>query len=305
MDDRTARPPSAPTPGRGIVELVVAAVAFGVMAWLAKAATHHASSAQVAFVRFAVGTTAVLLWFSVSGAAVRVRRADLLLLRGGLGSIAVLAYFFAISRLPVGTATLYHYTAPIWTALFAALLLGERLPRTGAFALVLTFGGVALVVFGQGKALGGAYGDQALALGSAVISGGAVTAIRAARRYNATWTVFGAFSLLGLLVSAGPALATWRTPSLIGWLLLVSVGLVALLAQLLVTRALGHHAAATGGIISQLTVITALGLGTLIDNEPFGPLSLVGAIATLVGVSLAARVSTRTDDAPATRSERD
>lgn len=290
------RTPAPLTRRLGLIELALSALLFGLMAYLTKHATRRLSGAQAAFVRFAVGLLAIGLRGVIVGARLQPRRFDLLFLRGLFGGIAVLGYFVAIQQIPVGTATLLHYTAPVFTTLFAALFLRERPPAAGGFALAAAALGVSLVVWGQGQVLGGAYGWQFLALGSAVISGAAVTSIRAARRYDGPWEVFTAFCLIGLVCTAPLALLDWRSPAPREWLLLVAVGLVAVVAQVLMTHALGAVEAATGGIIGQVTVITAMLLGHWVDGEPLTAVSGAGAILTLGGVSLAARVSSRTPD---------
>jgi drug/metabolite transporter (DMT)-like permease len=268
---------------RGLAELLGAAILFGFMAYAAKHATAAVDGAQAAFVRFAIGLAIVL---AVRGRRLVVVRRDLLLLRGLFGGVAVLLYFLAIGHLPVGTATLYNYTAPVFTTTFAAIFLHEMMPPANVLALLMTGGGVALVVIGQGRALGGAYVWQALGLTSAVVSGAAVTAIRAARRTDGSWEVLGAFCLVGMLCTAPFAVHAWRwaTPGL--WLLLAAVGLLAAAAQILMTHALVAVEASTAGIVSQLTVVTALGLGSIVDGEPFSSVSAVGAVITLAGISL-------------------
>jgi drug/metabolite transporter (DMT)-like permease len=272
---------------RGVAELVLAALLFGVMAYLAKQATRSLDGAQAAFVRFAIGLVVVTAHFAIRRRRPVIVRRDLLFMRGFFGGVAVLLYFVTISHLPVGTATLLNYTAPIFTATFAALFLGESIPRLRALAMMVATAGVALVVVGQGRALGGAYTWQALGLLSAVFSGVAVTSIRAARRTDGAWEVFGAFCLFGLLCTAPLALAGWRTPTPTLWALLAGVGVVAAAGQVLMTHALAAVEAASAGIISQLTVVTAMGLGTVLDGEPFTPVSLVGAALTLAGVAAA------------------
>jgi drug/metabolite transporter (DMT)-like permease len=215
-----------------------------------------------------------------------VQRWGLLILRGVLGGTAVLFYFLAISHLPVGTATLLNYTAPIFTTTFAALFLDEAVTPATLVALVAASFGVCLVVYGQGRALGGAYVWLAIGLISAVISGGAIATIRAARRTEGAWEVFLSVCVVGALFNAPLALHGWKAPTPGGWALLATVGLLATVAQLLLTHALATVEAASAGIISQLTVVTALALGHFMDGEPFGLLSVVGGALTLAGVSL-------------------
>ncbi len=282
------------TRGRGLTLLVCSSLIFGVMAYVAKQATRRLDGSEVAFVRFVIGLLVTVVVAGVSGASFRPVRLLPLFLRGFFGGVAVLFYFLSIAALPTGTATLLNYTAPVFTALFAGFFLGERLPRGSYLAMLIAGAGVVLVVRGQGAVLGGAYGWQLVALASAVASGAAVTSIRAARRTDHAWVVFGAFCLIGLLATAPLALVRWRAPTLTEWWLLVAVGLLSVVAQVIMTHALGAVEAATGGIIAQITVITALSLGYLLDDEPFAGLSIVGGTLTILGVSLAARVSAKT-----------
>ena len=281
------------TRARGLAELVVSSLLFGVMAYLAKRATRRLDGAQVALVRFAVGGAMVLAQAAARRAPLRPVRWDFLFLRGFFGGVAVLLYFLSIAALPVGTATLLNYTAPVFSAVFAGVFLRERLPGLLFAAFGVAAVGVALVVSGQGKALGGGYGWQAVALASAVCSGAAVTSIRAARRTDGPWEVFAFFCLLGVVATAPLALARWRAPTGDEWLLLVAVGLVAVVAQVLMTHALGGVEAATSGIIAQITVIMSLLLGHFLDGEPLGRLAAGGAALTLVGVSWAAWTAAR------------
>ena len=63
-------------------------------------------------------------------------------MRGAYGGAAVLFYFIGIAHLPVGIATLLNYTAPVFTAIYAALFLGEAITRATLGALALTSVGV-------------------------------------------------------------------------------------------------------------------------------------------------------------------
>jgi len=283
---------------QGLVEMVASAVLFGLMAWLAKRATHRFSGAQVAMVRFGVGVVAVGAQSAIRRTPLRPRVWRFLILRGVFGGTAVLLYFLAIEHLPVGTATLLNYTAPIFTAVFAAIFLRERLPVVITAAMAVTAAGVGLVVWGQGRALGGGYGWQLIALVSSVCSGAAVTSIRAARRTDGTWEVFAMFCLVGFACTAPPAVHQWRDPSPGEWLLLGTVGGLALVAQLFMTHALGAVEAAVTGIINELAVVTSIGLGSTLDHEPLPAIAAVGAAVTLVGVTWAARVSARTEQPP-------
>lgn len=276
---------------RFLGELLVASVLFGVSAFLGKRATITLDGAQVAFLRFAIGLCFVLLQSAVRRAPLRPKRWDLLLIRGFFGGLAGLLYFVSLAELPVGAATLLNCTSPVFTALFAVLVLREKLPFTRAVALLTAGAGVVLVFYGQGMALGGAYGWQALALLSGVVAGAAVTAIRAARKTDGPWEVFGFFNLVGVATTAPFALAAWTWPSPEAWGYVFALGGLFVCSQLLLTHALGHVEAATAATVTQLTVVTSFAMGYFLDGDPVTWLSLLGGVFTVAGVAWVARLN--------------
>ncbi len=282
-----------PRARQGVGALVASSVVFGAMAVAAKLASARIPGPEVAFVRFAVGVVATAV-AALAGASVRPVNWWGLFLRGFFGGLAVLGYFASIAHLSVGMATLLNYTFPVFTALFAAAFLGERLAVATVGALAITFTGVVLVVRGNAPAGELGFGPwQLIGLGSSVLSGAAVTGIRYARRTDGAWAVFGAFCAIGALATAAPAAATWVRPNPREWLLLAAVGLLAVVAQLLLTWAMRYVRAATSGVITQLVPVTALFTGILFLDEPARPLALVGSAVTLVGVAWAARPTAR------------
>jgi drug/metabolite transporter (DMT)-like permease len=264
--------------------LVVAAVLFASMAVVAKAAALALPAAEVAFVRFFIGLLACGL------AATRIRMQTRnkvgLLLRGAYGGAAVLLYFSAIAHLAVGVATLLNYTAPVFTAIYAATFLGEKVKRATIAALAITTIGVAMVIGGVAPPGSLGFGRwQMVGMASAVLSGAAVATIREVRKTDGSWEIFAAFCLGGALITSVPTCAAWVTPGALQWLELAAVGLLSVAAQLLMTYALRFVRAAVAGIIAQLTPVAALAIGWFVFGETIGALALSGAALTLAGVS--------------------
>ncbi len=98
-------------------------------------------------------TLAALVLFVLLGTLdrklLRIRARDIpLFLLFGLICVALFqtCWVYAVSLIDVGVATVLNYTAPVWAALFAWPLLGERLDQHKGAALLLTAAGVALTV---------------------------------------------------------------------------------------------------------------------------------------------------------------
>ncbi len=276
-----AMPPRHP-----LVYTALSAVSFALMALAAKMASKTLSGGEIAFIRFALMLLPFVVMPRLARKALAYERLDLLLYRGIFGGTAVLLYFLAIEHVPVGTATLLNYSSPIFSVLFAALLLGEGVRRWVVLPAAVAFLGVALVT--GGLAPGGLFAHfgrwEAVGLASAVLSGGAVAAIRAARRTESSWAIYGSFTVFGLLTTAPFGILQWRTPNAREWLLLFAVGVTSIAAQLLMTYAYRWVTNVQSGAMAQLTVLIAFALGALLLGEPFAWNQALGCLLTLAGI---------------------
>jgi drug/metabolite transporter (DMT)-like permease len=274
--------------------LVAAALVFAAMALATKVAAARLPGPQIAFVRFLIGLAACAV--ARTRIPMRANNKLGLVMRGAYGGAAVLFFFIGIAHLPVGIATLLNYTAPVFTAIYAAAFLGEGITRATLGALALTSVGVVMVI--AGTAPPGSLGQASLGpwllvgMVSAVLSGAAVATIRQVRQTDGSWEIFAAFCLAGAAIAAGPALASWVAPEPGEWLLLAAVGITSVVGQLLMTHALRYVRAAVGGVIAQLTPVTSLAIGWGLFDDRIGLLAAAGAALTLAGVSVGAYLGT-------------
>ncbi len=261
--------------------MVVAATMFGAMAFAAKIASARLSGPEVAMIRMAVGLLPCLVIPRYRRAAIQFQRLDLILYRGLFGGVAVTLYFLTIQHTTAGIATLLNYTAPIWSGLFSMLFIGERISGRVLLPLPVALLGIVLVVragpFGLGR-------WEIAGLCSAVASGAALTAMRAARRAENSWSVYASFCLFGALINAPLALSTWKTPIGGEWVALAATSLFAMAAQLLLTFSLRWVDALTVGVISQLAVLVSMALGAAFLAERITAMTAIGTALTIAGV---------------------
>jgi drug/metabolite transporter (DMT)-like permease len=271
---------------RPLILMVLSSVFFAAMAVAAKLASAELSGSQVAFSRFAFMLLPVFLLPGMLKKALTFQRLDILFYRGFFGGVAVLLYFLAIEHVPVGIATLLNYSSPIFSVAFAAMFLGERADRRLLAPLLAALVGVALVAGGGKDAEGGWHFGiwEAAGLASSVLSGAAVAAIRAARRTEGSWAIFGSFTLFGLLATAPFGIAQYQPPTRTEWLLLAAVGMTSVAAQLLMTYAYRWVTNLQAGVINQLTVILSMALGVAFLGDRLTPVQIFGSLLTLGGV---------------------
>ena len=277
----------------GVVYMLVAALGFSLMGLLVKVASSTFPTMEIVFVRsaFMSGiTVAALRRDGVSPLGVDRRT---LVLRGIVGAVALSLFYFGIGRLPLGDAVTVQYTAPVWTALTAALLIGERLRPLVLVGAVLSLVGVVLVakpsvLFGSEAALDGA-GVAAVAA-AAVLSGLAYTFVRKLRQTDRPMTIIFYLSWIGLVGAAPFALTGgWVWPSGWDWLLLLGIGLATHAGQVGLTKGMHRLEAGTAASIGYLQVVLAFAWGALFLGDVVDGLSLAGAALVVSSVLLVVR----------------
>lgn len=266
--------------------MTASALLFGGMAFAAKMASRGLSGSEVALIRFATGLLPALLVPRFRTSAFTFKRLDLLFYRGLFGGSAVLCYFIAIEKISVGVATLLNYTSPLFSGVLSVLFLRERISSKVLIPMPVALAGVYLVVRANarpGDVLG--FGKwELVGLCSGILSGAAVTAMRAARKGENSWAVYTSFCLFGTLLTAPLAVATWKNPTAAEWFYLAATSLFAIGAQLLLTFSLRWVDAMTVGVISQLAVVVSMALGATLIGETISATAALGAVLTIGGV---------------------
>ncbi len=264
-------------------ELFGAGLCFGLMAALARMGSRQGAgftAAQMTTVRFVVGALLTLGLFWARPGTFRPVRHRLLVTRGLLGGVAVLLYFVALARISAGQATLLNSTFPVFAVLLSFFTLGERPTLHLGLALVIVSVGVFLVI-GPGSGTLGMGVGEAAAIASAVLGGGAVTSIRALRATDNAPTIFFAFCLGGLAVSAPFSLGAWPAGAAV-WGLACAVGALSFVAQLLMTQAYGALTVAEAALWQQFTPLASCAWALLLLDER---LSRIGAAGVVLGVA--------------------
>ncbi len=189
------------------------------------------------------------------------------------------AWFLALMLLPLAQLVALEFTSPIWVALLAALMLGERLTPRKIIAICLGFLGVLIVAqpgveplqIGHGVALMAALG---FALNTIYT-----------KRIMAHDTVLCVLfwmtlsqALMGLALGL-PGGFPWPSASLWPWLILV--GLTGLSAHYCLTSALGHAPASIVAPMEFLRLPVIAMVGALLYAESVAVAVFIGAAVIL------------------------
>lgn len=273
---------------RALGIVFAAAALFGTMAVFVRVACRSLPPGQVTFYRFA-GSLAVLLVMS-RGRTLRPSPGKYrqVLVRGILGACSISLYFRAIGQVGAGLATLLYSVYPVWTALIARELVGERVDRRLGIALALSVAGLVAVLGSQIDFRHAAFSGGLAAVAASVFAGGAVAAARQLRLTETTFVVTTHFMAVGTLATA-PALlggVAPLTPTTIA--VLVGVILSSLGGQILLHEGLGFMPAAEGSLAATTSLLVATGLQAAWLGEQLGRESFFGATLIVAAVAVAA-----------------
>ncbi len=258
------------------------------MAVAVRLAAADMAAPQVACVRFA-GSFVVLL-AATRGRALRPRSAGVgrLVGRGLLGGTAITCYYAGIERAGAGLATLLHSTYPVFTALFAVWLLGERATARLAIAVAMNALGAAVVLGNPASVGPGVLSGGLLSLLGGVLAGAAVATASGLRRSESASLVTIWFMAVGALLTA-PAFAadqpdwSWRLGAALAGVVVTSAA-----GQWLLHHGLGHVSATAGSLAAATSVVTAALLEALVFGERLGWGVVAGGLLMLAAVGLAA-----------------
>ena len=213
-----------------------------------------------------------------------------LFIRGISGTIALTIFFQSIQNLPISIAATIQYLAPIFTMVFAIIILGERIQKLQWIFVALAFFGVTLITlndyFASYNGIALNYFWVSMGIISASMSGIAYVAIVKLKSTDSPISVVGYFPLI-----AAPIMIVWCffdfvMPSGIEWLILLVIGVFTQIAQVTLTMALQIEQSSKIIPFQYLGSVYALLVGYLVLDEKLNTVVVIGVVLILLGVTL-------------------
>jgi drug/metabolite transporter (DMT)-like permease len=276
---------------RGILFMLLASLSFAAMGGFAKVVSQILPPVEVTFFRNIFGVLLVGLSIWKTPLQQTGGKFLLLIFRGSMGFMALLAYFYIMAHIPLGEAVTYNKTSPIFVAIFAYIFLKEKLQPSALLAIVVGFVGIVLVAQPEG---GNFDKYDILGIFSGIGAALAYTSIRELRKYYDTRAIVMSFMGVGTLAPLVLMLltpyvnvsqdfdwmfATFVMPEGIVWLYVTAVGLFATISQLLMTKAYELTKAGIVGTISYSNIVFAVVIGVMLGDP-------IPNIWTILGIIL-------------------
>jgi len=284
----------------GLARIAVAGLIWGTIP-LALRAADGASSVKV-FFRVACAALVVWGWALVRGGWRELRTFDArtwrqLVVQGLILTLNWFLFLTALDLTDVATAELLAYTAPVFVAVLAPMVTGERFDRRVVLPLALALGGIALILLQQGLAIddGQALLGAGLAFASALTY--ATLMLRAKRilrgaSSGALMLVEYTTATIVLCPFVISAYARGDTPSSArAYAALITLGVVhTAIAGFIFLGGLRRVRTDHAAVLTYVEPLSAVLFAALFLGEPLTTLTLLGGAGVVLGGVLVARI---------------
>jgi drug/metabolite transporter (DMT)-like permease len=271
--------------------MLLASLLFSTMGVCVKLASAHYNAGEIVMYRSLVGMLFIAGLSRVRGGSLRTSVPGMHFWRSLIGVVSLVLWFYAIGQLPLATAITLNYMSSVWMALFligGAILLGSARLDPRLIATVLTgFAGVALVL--QPTLERDQFHGALAGLASGVCAAMAYMQVTALGRVGEPeYRVVFYFSLGGLVAGAALTLATGaHAHTWTGIALLLATGVLATVAQMMMTRAYAIGKALSNASLQYMGIVFSFVYGVLLFDDPVTASALAG-MALIIGAGLAA-----------------
>jgi drug/metabolite transporter (DMT)-like permease len=229
---------------------------------------------EVAFFRNLFGFMSILpMLLRFGPSALASKQPKLQVLRGVTGIAAMLTWFYALSVVPIATATALSFTAAVFASLGALIFLGERMRLRRWVAVIISFVGV-LIILRPGT--GGFDAQALLVLLSASMWGSGVVIVKQLSRTDTGVSIVGWMGITLTILSIPPAILVWTTPSLTQLCWLALIGVLGTIGHLTMIRGLRQAETTAVMSVDFARLLWATLLGSLFFADPVDAFTWIG-----------------------------
>lgn len=267
--------------------MIAASFLFACMGVCVKLGAEHFSAGELVFYRGMVATLILGGFAAWRGLPLATKHAATHFWRGLAGFVSLVAYFYAITLIPLATAVTLNYTSPLFLALLLVFWVREGQAASLYPALAAGFLGVVIVLqptLDQEQWLGGVLG-----LASGVISSVAYLNVRRLGELGEPeWRTVFYFSLFSTIGGVPWALLShpFHTVDAHGWMLVLGVGGFGAAAQWCMTTAYARGRTLATASLAYSTVVFSSMFGLAVWRETLSVTAWAGiAMITVAGIA--------------------
>jgi len=220
----------------------------------------------------------------------------LLIVRGLLGTIALICIFYSIRNMPLGISTVIQYTYPIFISIFAVFLIKERINFNLIIALFLGWFGI-LIILNPYQSTSYEIDKLAIfiAFSGAITTSLAYIAVKQLSKKEDIFIIIKYFPLISVITLLPIVYMNWITPQLNDLIWIIGIGIFTQAGQIFLTLGLKKLPASQASSINYLQVIFGSIWGIYIFGENITTNFIIGSIFVLLGTIISTSKIQKTD----------
>lgn len=244
---------------------------------------HHIPPVEMLFFRSLISFAICAVGIYQAGVSLFGNNKKWLIIRGCAGILALWLYFTCLQKIPLASAVAIQYTSPVFTALFASFILGEKMNKWKWVFFLVSMVGVGFIK-GFDPRLSLSF--TLIGLASALFSGLAYTSVRKLHATENPFVIIIYFPMLALPITGIYSYLNWVSPIGTDWFFILAMGILTQFGQFSATQAIQMERLENVTFLNYFGIILALGLGFFLFQETFDAVSLSGMGLVLGGIFL-------------------
>lgn len=257
--------------------MLVSTTSFCLMSMVVKLSATTVGTLQQVFFRNLVSLIAVgvVIWKRNLPFLGEKQYQPALFARSFFGFVGVIMLFYATANARQADIAILSRTSPIWTTVFAALILKEKISKVQVPVIALCLAGT---VVAMRPSFDSNILPLLLAAATAVSSGLAYTMIAFCKGKVHPLTVIFHFSLFSTVAGFFLMLPTFTMPTFRDVIMLILIGVFAAGGQIGLTFAYQKAPASEVSIYDYVGIVVSMLIGNLVFGEPLAASSIPGGV---------------------------
>jgi len=221
---------------------------------------------------------------------------SLLILRGLLGTIALICIFYSIRNMPLSISTVIQYTYPIFISIFAVFLIKEKINFNLIIGLFLGWFGI-LIILNPYQSTSYEIDKLAIfiAFSGAITTSLAYIAVKKLSKQEDIFIIIKYFPLISVITLIPIVYANWITPQVSDLIWIIGIGIFTQAGQTFLTLGLKNLPASQASSINYLQVIFGSIWGVYLFGEKITINFVIGSIFVLLGTIITTGKIQKTD----------
>ncbi len=267
----------------GVIYMLLASASFATMSALVKLVGTAIPIQELIFLRCILALPFFCCYLIYQNKPLVVKARKTVAVRAFFGFSAMIGFYYALTHMGLADCIFLGRIQPLFVALLAPFVLGEKTPSCAWLAIMTGLSGVALIMK---PALVDWPIAALVALAAALAGACAHLMVRRLNRTDAPGAIVMNFLFLTALASGGWTLFFWVPPSFYQWLAICAIALFASLGQSLMTMAYRLDRAPAVAAASYSSIILSLFYGYFFWGESPRGLVWLGGVLIVCGGAL-------------------